>query len=167
MPPNSQPPAAPEPAQPPPRNPDAVDAWLRRGCTLVVAGVAAAYASYVHQRDFARHGGADEASAALWPLSVDGLLLLATIGLLKPAQHATRRRWVLWPAFLLGIAVSLAANIAAAPSLAWQRVLVASWHSSPCSWPSNSSPNTQQRRPTPPHARPRSNTAGTDGRSTA
>ncbi|MGW7514183.1 DUF2637 domain-containing protein [Streptomyces sp. NPDC054796] len=67
-------------------------------------------------------------SAALWPLSVDGLLLLATIGLLKQSGPApTPRRWVVWTAFLLGVAVSLAANIAAAPSLEWQPVLGAGW----------------------------------------
>jgi hypothetical protein len=94
-----------------------LDAWLRRVCALVVAGVAA-YASYVHQRDFALQGGADPASATLWPLSVDGLLLLATVGLLKPSGRGGRRaRW----------AVSLAANIAAAPALAWKPVLVAGW----------------------------------------
>ncbi|MCT9083907.1 DUF2637 domain-containing protein [Streptomyces fulvoviolaceus] len=88
----------------------------------------AAYASYVHQRAFALQGGADAVSAALWPLSVDGLLLLATVGLLKPAQHADgRARAVVWMAFLLGIGVSLAANIAAAPALAWKPVLVAGW----------------------------------------
>ncbi|MFG1672432.1 DUF2637 domain-containing protein [Streptomyces sp. Y7] len=65
-------------------------AWTRPLCALVVAGVAA-YASYEHQRDFARQGGADAVSAALWPLSVDGLLLLATIGLLKPAGPSSRR----------------------------------------------------------------------------
>ncbi|WP_151478544.1 DUF2637 domain-containing protein [Streptomyces albicerus] len=103
------------------------DAWLRCGCALVVAGVAA-YASYVHQRDFALQGGADEVSASLWPLSVDGLLLLATVGLLKPSGRGGRRaRYVVWLAFLLGIVVSLAANIAAAPSLAWKPVLVAGW----------------------------------------
>ncbi|MEV6105597.1 hypothetical protein AB0M28_12905 [Streptomyces sp. NPDC051940] len=32
-----------------------------------------------------------------------------------------------WVAFLLGIQVSLAANIAAAPALAWRPVLVAGW----------------------------------------
>jgi hypothetical protein len=32
-----------------------------------------------------------------------------------------------WLAFPLGIAVSLAANIAAAPSLGWQSILVAGW----------------------------------------
>ncbi|WP_246562666.1 DUF2637 domain-containing protein [Streptomyces roseirectus] len=87
----------------------------------------AAYASYVHQRAFALHGGADETSAVLWPLSVDGLLLLATVGLLKPTPHTGRERTVVWTAFLLGIAVSLAANIAAAPTLTWQPVLVAGW----------------------------------------
>jgi hypothetical protein len=94
---------------------------------LVVAGVAA-YASYVHQREFALQGGADGVSASLWPLSVDGLLLLATVGLLKPSSSGGRRgRYVVWLAFLLGIVVSLAANIAAAPALVWKPVLVAGW----------------------------------------
>ncbi|MGP4089017.1 DUF2637 domain-containing protein [Streptomyces sp. KR55] len=103
------------------------DAWVRPLCALVVAGVAA-YASYVHQRKFALQGGADSVSASLWPLSVDGLLLLATVGLLKQSGPRTRRaRWAIWSAFLLGIAVSLAANIAAAPALEWKPVLVAGW----------------------------------------
>ncbi|MGP4048480.1 DUF2637 domain-containing protein [Streptomyces sp. 2A115] len=68
-----------------------LDAWLRRGCALVVAGVAA-YASYVHQREFALQGGADEVSASLWPLSVDGLLLLATVPELHGRPDRTRPR---------------------------------------------------------------------------
>lgn len=51
-----------------------LDELIRHLCALVVASVAA-YASYVHQREFALQGGADAVSAALWPLSVDGLLL--------------------------------------------------------------------------------------------
>ncbi|GAB2971845.1 hypothetical protein GCM10023080_039730 [Streptomyces pseudoechinosporeus] len=74
-----------------------LDTWLRCGCALVVAGIAA-YASYVHQRDFALQGGADEVSASLWPLSVDGLLL-ATVGLLKPSGGGGRRaRYAVWMA---------------------------------------------------------------------
>jgi Protein of unknown function (DUF2637) len=93
----------------------------------MVAGVAA-YSSYEHQRQFAAAGGAEAAGARLWPLSVDGLLLLASIGLLRAGPHASRRtRGVLWAALILGIAVSLAANIAAAPVLGWQPVLVAGW----------------------------------------
>lgn len=104
-----------------------LDVWVRPLCALVVAGVAA-YASYVHQREFALQGGADGVSASLWPLSVDGLLLLATVGLLQPSGPRTRRaRTAMWSAFLLGIGVSLAANIAAAPALEWKPVLVARW----------------------------------------
>ncbi|MFD9192265.1 DUF2637 domain-containing protein [Streptomyces phaeochromogenes] len=89
--------------------------WLCRG-----AGVAA-YASYVHQRQFALQGGLDAASASLWPLSVDGLLRLAAVGLLKPSGvRARRARGAVWSAFLLGIAVSRA-NIAAIPALRGSR----------------------------------------------
>jgi len=105
----------------------ALDVWARRSCTLVVAAVAA-YASYQHQHEFALRGGADSTTAVLWPLSVDGLLVLASIGLLSPRGHPGRRsRWALWTSFLLGIVLSLAANVAAAPTLAWQSVLVAGW----------------------------------------
>jgi multisubunit Na+/H+ antiporter MnhB subunit len=104
-----------------------LDLWVRRACALLVAAVAA-YASYQHQRSFALRGGADMTSAELWPLSVDGLLVLATAGLMKPGRDDSRRaRWSVWLAFLLGIVVSLAANIAAAPTLGWQAVLVAGW----------------------------------------
>ena len=103
------------------------DRWVRRGCALLVAAVAA-YSSYAHQRDFALTGGADHISASLWPLSVDGLVILASLGLVKSRQGlAVRGKLALWGAFLLGIALSLVANIAAAPSPTWQSVLVAGW----------------------------------------
>lgn len=63
---------------------------MRRGCAAVVAAVAA-YASHVHQRDFAPQGGADVTSATFWPLSTDGLLLLVAMGLLSPSRGVTRR----------------------------------------------------------------------------
>ena len=105
-----------EPARP--RGRADLETWVRRGCALIVAGVAA-YSSYEHQRHFAIEGGADPANAGLWPLSVDGLLLLATVGLLKPGHQTRRMRAAVWSAFLGCIAVSLAANMAAAPRLAW------------------------------------------------
>lgn len=104
-----------------------LELWVRRGSALVVAAVAG-YASYQHQREFALRGGAEPVSAALWPLSVDGLLVLATVGVLKSGRGVSRRvRWVAWLSFVLGIVVSLAANIAAAPTLEWQPVLVTGW----------------------------------------
>ena len=109
-----------------PRGRVTAEEWARRACTLVVAGVAA-YASYQHQREYAVAGGSDPIGAALWPLSVDGLLVLATVGVLKAEQLSRRGRIAVWVSFWLGIAVSLAANIAAAPTLAWKPVLVAGW----------------------------------------
>jgi hypothetical protein len=109
-----------------PRGRVTAEEWVRRACTLVVAGVAA-YASYQHQRGYAREGGSDPTGAALWPLSVDGLLVLATVGVLKAERLSRRGRIAVWLSFSLGIAVSLAANIAAAPELTWQPVLVAGW----------------------------------------
>jgi Protein of unknown function (DUF2637) len=109
------------------RSASMLDLWLRRCSALLVAGVAA-YSSYEHQRHFAAIGGTDPAAARLWPLSVDGLVLLASVGLLRTGRHTSRRsRCTLWLAFGLGIAVSLAANVAAAPALGWQPILVAGW----------------------------------------
>lgn len=104
-----------------------LDLWSRRLATLAVAGVAA-YASYQHQRDFALTGGADLTTARLWPFSVDGLLVLSTAGLLRDVRRTSRRaRIFLWAAFAAGIIVSLAANIATAPSMSWAPILVAGW----------------------------------------
>jgi hypothetical protein len=104
-----------------------LDLWARRVATMAVAGVAA-YASYQHQRDFALAGGADLTTARLWPLSVDGLLVLSTAGLLRDARRtSSRARIFLWAAFAAGIIVSLAANIATAPSMNWAPILVAGW----------------------------------------
>lgn len=116
------------------RRPD-LDVWVRRCCALVVAAVAA-YASYQHQREFALHGGADAASAALWPLSVDGLLVLASTALIRNDRTAGRRvRGVVWLAFLLGIDVSLAANIASAPTWAGSRCWSRAGRPSRSCWP--------------------------------
>ncbi|GAA4856025.1 DUF2637 domain-containing protein [Pseudonocardia sp. C8] len=90
---------------------------LQCACTLLVA-VGAAYVSYRHGREFALRFGADETTATLWPLIVDGLLTMATIELWK-AGHRYRAsgQWKAWLSFALGIGLSLCANIASAPEL--------------------------------------------------
>ena len=71
------------------------DIWTRRLGAFAVAAVAA-YASYQHQLNFALTGGSDLTTARLWPLSVDGLLVLSTAGLLRGTRRAGRRsRWTL------------------------------------------------------------------------
>ncbi|OLT41640.1 hypothetical protein BJF85_04200 [Saccharomonospora sp. CUA-673] len=52
----------------------------------------AAYVSYRHGREFALRFGADETTATLWPLIVDGLLTMATIELWKVGLSFPRNR---------------------------------------------------------------------------
>ncbi|MER7182741.1 hypothetical protein ABT404_25245 [Streptomyces hyaluromycini] len=53
---------------------------------------------------------------------------MSTLGLLKQESGVGRRaKWAVWAVFLLGIAVPLAANVAAAPGLEWRSVLVVGW----------------------------------------
>jgi len=90
---------------------------LQCACTLLVA-LGAAYVSYRHGRAFALRFGADDTTATLWPLIVDGLLTMATIELWKAGhRHQATGQWKAWLSFILGVALSLCANIASAPEL--------------------------------------------------
>jgi len=95
------------------------------GYTALVA-LGAAYASYRHGRDFALHFGADHTTATIWPLIVDGLLMIATVELWKPTDtDRTRSRWTVWLAFTFGISLSLCANIGSTPDLSILGITVA------------------------------------------
>ncbi|RJQ86632.1 DUF2637 domain-containing protein [Amycolatopsis panacis] len=100
--------------------------WVQCACTALVA-LGAAYASYRHGREFALRFGADEATAAIWPLIVDGILTTATVELWKTTGHGSRAggRWAAWLSFVFGIVLSLCANVAAAPELSVFAVAVA------------------------------------------
>lgn len=91
-------------------------------CTALVA-LGAAYASYRHGRSFALRFGADQTTAAIWPLIVDGLLVIATVELWKRAADTGCR--TAWSAFAFGISLSLCANIGAAENLTVLSVIVA------------------------------------------
>ncbi|WIV60916.1 DUF2637 domain-containing protein [Amycolatopsis nalaikhensis] len=99
--------------------------WVQCACTALVA-LGAAYASYRHGREFALRFGADKATAAIWPLIVDGILTTATVELWK-TSHGRRAggRWAAWLSFVFGIVLSLCANVAAAPELSVFAVAVA------------------------------------------
>lgn len=99
--------------------------WIQCACTAVVA-IGAAYASYRHGREFALRFDADETTAGIWPVIVDGLLTLATVELWKTGhERNVGGRWSAWLAFVFGICLSLCANIAAAPVLSVFSVVVA------------------------------------------
>ncbi|WP_083255123.1 DUF2637 domain-containing protein [Amycolatopsis orientalis] len=86
---------------------------IQCACTALVA-LGAAYASYIHGRQFALRFGSDTMTASIWPLIVDGLLTMATVELWKPSRDGSSR-WAAWSAFIFGISLSLCANIASAP----------------------------------------------------
>lgn len=76
---------------------------------LVVAAIAAV-ASYSHMRHLAIQYGQDRLIATLLPVSVDGMLVVATVAL----GDGRRYRWSAWLAFWVGVIASVIANVLAA-----------------------------------------------------
>ena len=98
--------------------------------TVTVAAVAlvalvAATVSFEHMRELAHLAG-EGWRAWLLPLSVDGLLAAASMTLLARRRAGLPASGIAWAAMALGIAASLAANIAAAQPTPTAR-LVAAW----------------------------------------
>jgi hypothetical protein len=104
------------------------DRLIRAATALVVTAVAAfaAVVSYSHIYDLGRAHGQSGAAARLLPLSVDGLILAASLVLLDAARRQAKAplaQAMLW----LGIGATLAAN--ALYGLHWGTlgVLVSAW----------------------------------------
>ena len=91
---------------------------------LLVATVAA-LVSYAHMREVAERAG-EQWRAYLLPLSVDGLVVAASMVLLTRRRVGLPGGWLAWCALLGGVGASLAANIAAAEPTTTAR-MVASW----------------------------------------
>jgi len=70
----------------------------------------AAVVSYAHMRDLAAAAGQSPALAALLPLSVDGLVVVASVALVD----GRTRKLSAWLAFFLGVSASIVANVLAA-----------------------------------------------------
>lgn len=89
--------------------------WRRVGYVLsflMVAGVAARV-SYSHIRDVALYGHQPADVAALLPLAVDGMMLIATLAMAEDkAANRHPRGWAR-SGFWFGAAISTAANVAA------------------------------------------------------
>jgi hypothetical protein len=84
----------------------------------------AALNSYEHMRALALVAGEGWRSW-LWPISVDGLAIVALVKIRRARRHG-RPCGMAWLALCLGLAVSLAANVAAAEPTQVGR-LVAAW----------------------------------------
>jgi hypothetical protein len=92
---------------------------------VIAVALVAAVASYDHQRSLAEMAGEDW-RAWLLPVSVDGLVLVASHTMLVRRRARQSGGVLAWAALLLGLTASLAANVAAAEATLIGR-LVAAW----------------------------------------
>jgi len=93
------------------------------GTVLILAAVAA-YMSYGHLRAVAEGQGED--AAALFPVSVDGLIVAASLVLLVQRRSGQPGGALPWAGLLLGVAATIAGNVASAEPSTLAR-LVAAW----------------------------------------
>jgi hypothetical protein len=96
------------------------------GAVSVVALVAA-FVSYRHALQVVRAHGETGPLALAYPVTVDGLIYAASMVLLNAARQGIRPHWLAYVALGLGIAATLAANVAAGLSYGPVGALVASW----------------------------------------
>ncbi|GAA1989846.1 hypothetical protein GCM10009799_14550 [Nocardiopsis rhodophaea] len=101
--------------------------WITIAAVLMLA-VIAALVSYSHTFDLAQRHGEPQWRAALFPLSVDGMIITSSMALLTDARHGRRGGLLPWTLLILGSVASLAANIAVADPNVWSRIIHA--------WPS-------------------------------
>jgi len=113
----------------PPAASRAVDRAIRVSTAAVVLAVAgiAAYISYWHAYAVVREYGERGATASLEPATIDGLVYASSMVILYAARHRLTvprlARWML----ALGIAASLAANVAQGRSHGLVGAVVAAW----------------------------------------
>jgi len=90
--------------------------WISRTATATVAGLAgiAGAISYSHMRVLALEHGQSGWHAHAFPLSVDGIEIVASLVLLADRRTGRRSGWLPWAALAIGTAGSLAANVATA-----------------------------------------------------
>ncbi|WP_036553208.1 DUF2637 domain-containing protein [Nocardiopsis sp. CNS-639] len=101
--------------------------WVTIATVLLLADIAAVV-SYSHMYELALRHGEPEWRAALFPLSVDGMIVGASMTLLGDARHGRRGGLLPWTLLILGSIASLAANVAVADPTMWSRIIHA--------WPS-------------------------------
>ncbi|WP_026124643.1 DUF2637 domain-containing protein [Nocardiopsis baichengensis] len=104
-----------------------VSRWITIAAVFLLAGIAAVV-SYSHMFELAQRHGEPEWRAALFPLSVDGMIIATSMTLLADARRGRRGGVLPWTLLILGSLASLAANVAVAEPTAWSAVIHA--------WPS-------------------------------
>lgn len=98
--------------------------FARNTSAGLVAAIAA-IASYSHMRSLAAVNGQPAHIAMLLPVSVDGLMVVASVAMVDDKAAGYRPRRSAWFAFVTGVVASIAANVLAAPPTVVARVISA------------------------------------------
>jgi hypothetical protein len=96
--------------------------------SVVLLAVIAAVVSFGHMRELALRHGEARWSATLIPLSVDGMVVAASMSVLLASETGRRGEWLPWTLLIVGSLASLSANVAVADPTAISR-LIAAWPS--------------------------------------
>jgi Protein of unknown function (DUF2637) len=104
--------------------------WIRLATVIsvVLLAVIAAVVSFGHMRELALRHGEARWSATLIPLSVDGMVVAASMSVLLAGKMGRRGEWLPWALLIVGSLASLAANVAVASPTTVGR-LIAAWPS--------------------------------------
>lgn len=90
---------------------DRLNHWAQAVAMGAVAGFAAVI-SYNHIADLGLRYGGTALTARLLPLSVDGLILAASLLMLADARAKRSVHWLTWAGLMAGVAATVAANCA-------------------------------------------------------
>ncbi|GAB3742194.1 DUF2637 domain-containing protein [Nocardiopsis nanhaiensis] len=96
--------------------------------SVLILALIAAVVSYSHMYELALRHGEPEWRAALFPLSVDGMIVASSMTLLSDARNGRKGGLLPWALLIIGSGASLAANVAVADPTMWSRIIHA--------WPS-------------------------------
>lgn len=91
--------------------------------TVLLLALIAAVVSYSHMYELALRHGEPEWRAALFPLSVDGMMVAASMTLLSDARRGRKGGVLPWALLIIGPGAFLAANVAVADPTVWSRVI--------------------------------------------
>jgi hypothetical protein len=100
--------------------------WLTFGVVLAVAAFAAVV-SYSHVYDLGRLHGQSGTAARLLPLSVDGLILAASLVLLQSARSGRSAPRLARAMLALGVGATVAANAAYGAAWGTLGILISAW----------------------------------------
>jgi hypothetical protein len=105
------------------------DRVIRFATATVVCAVAAfaAVVSYSHIYGLGRAHGQDGTAARLLPLSVDGLILAASLVLLHEARNDRNAPWLARLMLWLGIGATIGANIAFGAEYGLLGAMISAW----------------------------------------